>query len=455
MTRRIVLVDIGSGLVLSGVLPSVALFAAYSAKLSARGGVVPYSYAVIVGAELLAAAGLFLDAGTGSISGTAGVAGTIPFTVRVTDLSGAFLDRQFSITVIAEPLTLSGSAPDGTAGVEQSYTYTRNGGIPPCTFSLVGAPTGWSIPDETVPTVVMTAASGGAKTWIVRATDTAGAQFDLADAATFGYADLLITGTFPAATIAAPYDEYVMISGGDDDYTLTGGNGIASGDVPAGMALSIANTDELHLSGTPTSGGTDAFTASVDSGDGQTATSAQSVVVAAARADDFSTDDLFNYTEYSDLAAGWWIGGGLLQGTAGSEIPFQSVLTRNGVSFADGEISAVLIAAIDAGLALRLIDANNYYLCAIHDSGATLPNVLTIYKRVAGIFTALSSGSISFTRNTSHTLSFSATGSNLVAKFDGSVIATATDTSLPAAGKCGVRSNDTATVNVFDSFTWS
>lgn len=98
------------------------------------------------------------------------------------------------------------------------------------------------------------------------------------------YDTLTITGTFPGGTVGTAYDEFVTISGGETPYTLTGGTGVASGSLPAGLSLSIENTDELHLSGTPTAAGTASFTDSVDSTDGQTATSVQSVVVAAASA---------------------------------------------------------------------------------------------------------------------------------------------------------------------------
>ena len=128
MTRRIILIDIGAGLTLRGVLPSIALFADYTASLVASGGQAPYSYSLAAGAL---PAGLALDAATGIISGTAGVAGQSVFTVRVTDLSGAHVDRQFAITVIAEPLSLSGAAPAWTGGTPYSYTYTAANGVPP------------------------------------------------------------------------------------------------------------------------------------------------------------------------------------------------------------------------------------------------------------------------------------------------------------------------------------
>lgn len=96
-----------------------------------------------------------------------------------------------------------------------------------------------------------------------------------------GVGVLTLSGTFPGCALGVAYDEYLVISGGDGTYSLTGGTGIASGSLPVGLSLSIASGNHLRLSGTPGgSTGVAAFTASVDSGDGQTATSAQSITVA-------------------------------------------------------------------------------------------------------------------------------------------------------------------------------
>ena len=96
-----------------------------------------------------------------------------------------------------------------------------------------------------------------------------------------GTAILALSGTFAAATAGAAYSSSLAITGGASPYSLTGGTGLVSGSLPAGLSLSISGSN-LVLSGTPTTGGTNAFTVSVSSADAQTATSAQSVAVAAA-----------------------------------------------------------------------------------------------------------------------------------------------------------------------------
>lgn len=274
MTRRIILVDIGTGLTLTGVLPSVLLYDDYAATLKARAGQPPYAYTIVAGAL---PDGLYLDRATGQITGTASAAGSFAFTVRVTDLSGAYVDRPFAITVTAEPLTLSGNAPNGTLGTAYAYSYTAAGGVPPRSFSIVagGLPGGVSLNTSTG-ALSGTPTTGGSFVWTVRVEDSMGAMFDLSDAATVAYATLTLSGAFAAAAVGVAYSSDLTIAGGDGTY---GNPHVTVGALPGWATLSVVGT-KLRLSGTPTGAPTTVnLTVAADSGDGQTATSAQSFTV--------------------------------------------------------------------------------------------------------------------------------------------------------------------------------
>lgn len=133
------------------------------------------------------------------------------------------------------------------------------------------------------------------------------------------YATLTLTGTFAAATVGVAYSSSIPISGGLEPYSLTGGTGVASGSLDSGFSLSITGTTGarfLTLScASPTTADTMTFTASVDSSDGQTATSAQSVVISISASDPYWTtvNTLLHFTGtngspgYTDETGHTWI----------------------------------------------------------------------------------------------------------------------------------------------------
>lgn len=171
-----------------------------------------------------------------------------------------------------------------------------------------------------------------------------------------GYATLAMTGTFSAATVGVAYSSSIPISGGLEPYSLTGGTGVASGSLDSGFSLSITGTTGarfLTLScASPTTADTMTFTASVDSSDGQTATSAQSVTVSAA---DFAilsgTDKAPEITITGDLTATRNAGAGAWKGVRATKAKgagkwyFEVQLGSNGS--ANGSLIVGLAAAID------------------------------------------------------------------------------------------------------------
>ena len=129
-----------------------------------------------------------------------------------------------------------------------------------------------------------------------------------------GYATLTVAGTFAAATVGTAYSSSIPITGGLEPYSLTGGTGVVSGSLDTGFALSITGTTGARLltlaCTSPAAADTMGFTASVGSADGQTATSAQSVVVGSAVKWDASHMGLNLTLSNSDLTVTRGTGGG-------------------------------------------------------------------------------------------------------------------------------------------------
>ena len=93
-----------------GDLPTSELGQRYSARLTATGGVAPYTW-LTDGNE---PGGFDLDNATGEVSGTPKTAGTFEFVVSVIDARGQRVDRRVSLTFTVpakEPVTTAATAP--------------------------------------------------------------------------------------------------------------------------------------------------------------------------------------------------------------------------------------------------------------------------------------------------------------------------------------------------------
>jgi uncharacterized repeat protein (TIGR03803 family) len=131
-------------------LPPGTVNSPYSAPLSARGGVRPYSWSVISGSL---PNGLALNTSSGVISGTPITAGTANFTVQVSDSASppATAIAALSITVTAAPsFTISASPSSlsvvqGKQGTSTITTTVSNGFSSAITLSASGMPSGTAV----------------------------------------------------------------------------------------------------------------------------------------------------------------------------------------------------------------------------------------------------------------------------------------------------------------------
>ncbi|NVI85585.1 putative Ig domain-containing protein, partial [Janthinobacterium sp. BJB401] len=119
-------------------LPNPTAEAAYSTTLAATGGTAPYSYAVVGTLPV----GLSLNTATGVLSGTTNVAGSFPFSIKVTDSStgtGAPFSatNSYTLAVAAPVLTLTpASLAAIRAGDAYSQAFTAAGGVAPYAYSV-------------------------------------------------------------------------------------------------------------------------------------------------------------------------------------------------------------------------------------------------------------------------------------------------------------------------------
>ncbi len=143
----------------------------------------------------------------------------------------------------------------------------------------------------------------------------------------------------------------------------------------------------------------------------------------------------------------------------GSGVSGNALLTRNGVSLADGWVETVIYRADDAGLVFRMQGDGRYYLLAIrHDvwpyqyQGRTLE-----LFRMGGVFAVpLGKYDLTWLGSAPRTIRLQAVGSTLRVFVDGRPAFSAEDSGISAPGGLGVRhrGESPASTNQFLSLRW-
>ena len=150
-------------------LPAATAGSAYTATLTATGGVAPYRF-VLGGGAL--PAGLSLSTG-GIVSGTPTAAGSFAFTVNVTDANGQVGTANVTLIVGNSTITITpATLPRGTQGIAYSQRLTAAGGIAPYSFAVSSGtlPAGLTI-NATTGVIAGTPAGSGDTTFAITVTD--------------------------------------------------------------------------------------------------------------------------------------------------------------------------------------------------------------------------------------------------------------------------------------------
>ena len=228
---------------------------AYTGTMMAAGGPVPYVWS-LVGTAL--PAGLALNAATGQILGTtSSPEGGFAQNVSVTDARGRVARRTLGLAVsLPPPPSLSIgplTVPNGRVGQSYSASFSATGGTPGYTITVAqgAAPTGLSM---TSGTLAGTPTQEGTFRFTVNATDAEGRVAGNSYVVVIEPALVPLVVTPATIATTAPVGQALTLQFG-----ATGGKGphtfSFSGNLPVGMS---SNSSGL-LSGTPSQGGSFAF----------------------------------------------------------------------------------------------------------------------------------------------------------------------------------------------------
>lgn len=230
-------------------LPNATVGLTYLQTLVGTGGTDPYDFALESGAL---PDGLTLTIG-GELSGRPTTAGVSSFVVRVTDDDQNTTTAALTLTVVAQPLTISpASFPPVTVGTPFNQTLSATGGTAPYTFTITRGvlPPGLSFTTAGVlsgtPTGIITTELD------ITATDAVGVTSARSFTLKIDGAVITLSPTMlPDASVGVAYSEQLSADGGTGPYLFT-----LSGALPAGLSLSSSGL----ISGTPVAAMTSTFT---------------------------------------------------------------------------------------------------------------------------------------------------------------------------------------------------
>lgn len=261
-----------------GLLPYATINQPYNQTITASGGTSGYTISLCCGGlpNGLSFAG-------GAISGTPTQTGRYTFSIRATDSSNHFSDKNMSLTVVAVPAQLPNLGPygprlDDCAVGQQCQRNIGNWSAakPPFTWAVSGLPSGMAFRwgsgiasanvwpgDVELFGSPLTAGDFGITLTVTDGTGaTATNTFPL-------HVSNIWMGNYPPnGTMGVPYSHTFRMLGGSASYTAT----LTGGTLPLGLTLGGGCPSAISICGTPTEGGSFSPQFTFDDGAGNTST---------------------------------------------------------------------------------------------------------------------------------------------------------------------------------------
>jgi hypothetical protein len=250
----------------TGLKPWTKDVGGYSETLQASGGDGSYTWSIVSGNL---PNGLSLRGN--QITGTPTLAGDYTFTLRVTDGTGAYQEKEYTIRINAPPQITTDSLPNGTQGVAYSLGISYTGGTAPYTWSATGLPNGLNI-DGVTGVISGVPTQAGQSTVTITLQDATGAQVQKSYTLNIYEPVTIMTTSLRAGIVDSSYSETLRATGGRQPYTWS----IAEGSLPRGLDLAPQTG---VISGKPTAIGEYNFTVKVTDANGSVATKGLSITV--------------------------------------------------------------------------------------------------------------------------------------------------------------------------------
>jgi hypothetical protein len=345
-------------------LPNGTAGSLYNQSITVAGGVLPFTTFSVTnfngGTTGLTASNVTALPATGvfNVKGTPSAAGTVAFTVNVTDSAGNAVTQNYKI-IINPPLAITPSLPAGTANTPYSSVLTVTGGGVPYTSLTVsnfsagttGLTAGAVQTNTAAGTVTIkgTPTAAGTVTFTVNVADAIGAALSKQYTLTIN-PGLALTPALPKGTAGANYDQTLTVTGGTTPFTtftFTGFNAGTTGLTTAALTVN-ASAGTVVINGTPSAAGTMSFTLNATDSGGAHLTQLVSVIINPA----LSIGNL-SVTQWTAGLAGFkgvmTISGGTgpftLVGASGLPAGLTAVVTGNTIGFVGTPTSAITTTA--------------------------------------------------------------------------------------------------------------